>query len=267
MGVSPLRLGALVLLVACSDPKPSFERAAVLGGVTYSAQTLNEGRRHYRYYCMNCHGELGDGNGRMGRHQDPPPRDLRLGFIEYASVPNGDLPTDDDLIRTIKRGVAGTAMLPLPVPDEELEPLLAYVKTLSPRWTTEQAGEPVAQSDDSWGSSTEAIARGERVYHANCIACHPSYQSRQTLGIWLDPNRIPARVDLGNGVEFDEGHEVEAAPNLKTEMLGGGDRDRDLYRSIAAGIGGAAMPGWKHALAEQDLWAVVRYIRAIRSES
>jgi mono/diheme cytochrome c family protein len=34
----------------------------------------------------------------------------------------------------------------------------------------------------------------------------------------------------------------------------------DLYRVIASGIGGTAMPPWKEALPEEDLWALAHYV-------
>ena len=37
-------------------------------------------------------------------------------------------------------------------------------------------------------------------------------------------------------------------------------RAGDLYRAIAAGLGGTAMPTWKGALPEDDLWALVHYV-------
>ena len=38
----------------------------------------------------------------------------------------------------------------------------------------------------------------------------------------------------------------------------------DLYRTITAGIGGAAMPTWKEALPEEDLWALAYYVVSMR---
>ena len=37
----------------------------------------------------------------------------------------------------------------------------------------------------------------------------------------------------------------------------------DLYRVIGAGIGGAAMPTWKGALPEENLWALVYYVQSL----
>ena len=37
----------------------------------------------------------------------------------------------------------------------------------------------------------------------------------------------------------------------------------DLYRTIGAGIGGAAMPQWKGSLPEESLWALVYYVQSL----
>jgi hypothetical protein len=39
----------------------------------------------------------------------------------------------------------------------------------------------------------------------------------------------------------------------------------DLYRTIGAGIGGAAMPQWKGSLPEDSLWALVYYVQSLAS--
>jgi mono/diheme cytochrome c family protein len=37
----------------------------------------------------------------------------------------------------------------------------------------------------------------------------------------------------------------------------------DLYRVIAAGVGGAAMPTWKGAIPEENLWALAYYVQTL----
>jgi hypothetical protein len=37
----------------------------------------------------------------------------------------------------------------------------------------------------------------------------------------------------------------------------------DLYRIVAAGIGGASMPQWRGSLPEEDIWAVVYYVKSL----
>ncbi len=36
-----------------------------------------------------------------------------------------------------------------------------------------------------------------------------------------------------------------------------------LFRTIAAGVGGTAMPTWKGSLKDADLWALVHYVRRL----
>jgi hypothetical protein len=43
--------------------------------------------------------------------------------------------------------------------------------------------------------------------------------------------------------------------------LRSGTTPDDLFRSIASGIGGTAMPQWTDALPEKDIWALVHYVR------
>jgi len=42
-----------------------------------------------------------------------------------------------------------------------------------------------------------------------------------------------------------------------------GERAGDLYRVIASGVGGTAMPAWKGSLPEDDLWALVHYVDSL----
>jgi hypothetical protein len=37
----------------------------------------------------------------------------------------------------------------------------------------------------------------------------------------------------------------------------------DLYRVVASGVGGTAMPTWRGALPEEDLWALVHFVDSL----
>jgi mono/diheme cytochrome c family protein len=52
-------------------------------------------------------------------------------------------------------------------------------------------------------------------------------------------------------------------PDFTFHPLRSGSELPDLYRTIAAGIGGTAMPTWKGALDEQQLWALAYYVRSL----
>lgn len=65
-------------------------------------------------------------------------------------------------------------------------------------------------------------------------------------------HRLKTVWPLGTWVKDEAGRRVEYTEAMQRE---------DLYRTIGAGIGGAAMPGWKGVLEEEQLWALVYYVQ------
>ncbi len=111
----------------------------------------------YRRYCVGCHGMSGDGAGPSASLLDPYPRDFRNGVFKWKSTIAGAKPTHEDLVRTLQRGVPGTAMPSfLQLSDEEIDALVEYVEYLSIRGETERylivlvvdEDEPLSQNED-----------------------------------------------------------------------------------------------------------------------
>ncbi|MEL6548152.1 MAG: cytochrome c [Myxococcota bacterium] len=126
---------AVIALAGCTEPAPPAPLPPrVLGGVEVSGQTLATGRRAYKAVCESCHGAAGDGRGRLGVRQNPKPRDFAKGVIKFASVPAGELWVDDDVLRTLRHGLAGTQMIAIKLPEEDLRAVTQYIKTFSPSW-------------------------------------------------------------------------------------------------------------------------------------
>jgi mono/diheme cytochrome c family protein len=250
----------------------TFSGPMTLGGRTVSADRLRHGGEVYTQYCRPCHGTDGDGNGASAPGLRPSPRDLRRGVYKFGSVAAGQLPTDDDFVRIIKGGLHGTAMLAWDVPAAELDDLIQYTKAFSTRWLTEKAGEPILPAPDPWAAdSTNAIERGKRVYHglAQCaVACHPAYATKAEiyeatkelthieLRAFRDDLYLPVAKDSDFGFKI-------LPPDFTFTPLRSGETLADIYRSIAAGIGGTAMPTWKNVLPEADLWAMTHYIASL----
>ena len=243
-----------------------------LGGRTISAESLRHGGEVYTHYCRPCHGADGSGNGASAPGLRPSPRDLRRGVYKFGSAPAGQLPTDDDLVRIVKGGLHGTAMLAWDVPVAELDDLIQYTKAFSPRWLTEKAGEPIAVAPDPWAADPDGgTARGKRVYHglAQCaVACHPAYVTRPEIFAFteeLTKMRVGEfRPDLYSSVAkpSDFGYAI-VPPDFTFNELRAGHRVPDIARTIAAGIGGTAMPTWKGVLPDADLWAMAHYVNAL----
>ena len=82
-----------------SGPKPAATDASLV-----------QGAQIYLQRCSFCHGLLGDGNGPAADALDPRPRDFTLGTFKFRTTQSGELPLDEDLFRTVSRGLSGTAM-------------------------------------------------------------------------------------------------------------------------------------------------------------
>ena len=98
-------------------------------GMTITAAQLEKGRKEYMHYCYACHGVNGDGEGPAGQGYRPPPRDFRTASFKFGAVRSGELPNDDDLMRIVRGGLHGTAMLEWDVSDNELSNILQFIKT------------------------------------------------------------------------------------------------------------------------------------------
>src|SRR6266404_1950258 len=125
-------------------PKPAVAVKSMeshIGNVTGHAAS---GKSDFRRYCAGCHGDYGDSNGENAVWLDPKPRDFTIATFKCRSTVTGTLPTDEDLFNTIGRGVTNSNM---PVwssfGDQQRADLVAFIKTFSPRWDKEKAGEPI----------------------------------------------------------------------------------------------------------------------------
>ncbi len=79
-------------------------------------------------------------------------------------------------------------MLPWDIPAVERKAVIAYLKTLSPRWKEEGVKPEIEISPDPWKgkSKDEAIKLGQKVYQiaeggAGCSGCHASYMTKQDV--------------------------------------------------------------------------------------
>ncbi len=270
-----LALAAAMAMAACKAYRATdFDQPMKLGGKVVSAATLNAGRNGFMLYCRACHGEKGDGKGPSSPGLRPPPRDFTAGTFKFAAVQGGSLPHDEDLVRIVKGGLHGTAMLGWDVPDRTLADIVQYLKTFSPRWKDEEPGEAVLPTPDPWAARPEqGLARGRLLYHglAQCLGCHPAYASKREID---EASRALAgnpttdfRPDMYGSVlkESDYGVKILPPDFTRSELrsIRPDHRMEDFYRVIASGVGGTAMPTWKGSLPEEDIWALAHYAESL----
>jgi mono/diheme cytochrome c family protein len=191
------------------------------------------------------------------------PRDFTKGVFKFRSTAAGTLPTDDDLFRTVTRGLARTSMPEWSLlPERERRAVVAYVKTFVPDWNERGSGAVVAiPSPPASLGSAESIARGREVYALlECTTCH----GEQGLGDGPSARGLPPDT---------WGNPQKPFNFTKGRLKSGGD-PQDVYRTFMTGLNGTAMPSYGDIFAapdgesikDGDAWHLVSYVLSLRKE-
>ena len=195
---------------------------------------VERGREVYQRFCISCHGENGDGRGYSAQWLDPRPRDFTRAVFKCRSTPSGTLPVDADLMRTLREGLYHTNMPSWAgLGDRNMRNVIEYIKTFSPRWKEEGAGDPINYAPEP-PDNADSRKKGQAIWNAQaCFNCHGQ-------GGKGDGSSVPTLFDdWGNHiVPFD----FTSSPHRKC-----GNTDKDLYRTFLTGINGTPMPALNNA--------------------
>src|SRR5262249_4704471 len=156
------------------------------------------------------------------------PRDLTKGRFKFRSTASGQVPTDADLARTIAQGVPSTGMVPQNhLSDGEVQAVIAFVKSLSPRFAPTPSPRVVA-IPRAPRATPDAVARGARAYvKGECAECH----GKEARGDG------PSAKDLS----------IKPS-DLTRRPLKSGPTTRDLVRTLLTGLDGTPMPSYYQVL-------------------
>ncbi len=278
----------VIALSGCApDSDRNSPRPAEFGYQKRPAQALlDEGQAAYKLYCVGCHGADGDGKGEAARFLRPSPRNFQIANYKFSTTRSGQLPTDEDLTRSIREGLKGSAMPSWDLlPDRTAAALVAYLKTFSSKWAQRRPAPAIPFVEDPYRSmddKSQAIVRGEAVYHgfATCWTCHPSYVSTDRINEYLVAMENPPRAQFRPGLRRSDPKansegELVFPPDFKRDFVRAGMSVKDLYRSIGTGITGTAMPTWVDSLnfpsskgdgllvEPSDIWALAYYVQGL----
>jgi mono/diheme cytochrome c family protein len=209
-------------------------------GVAGQPPELPVGERVFRDNCAICHGVTGDGQGRAAHHFKTPPRDLAKGRFKFRSTASGQIPTDADLVRTIVEGIPSTGMVPQNhLSDAEVAAVIAFVKSLSPRFATGQTPRVVAIPSPP-AATPEAVARGARIYvKGECAECH-------------------GKDARGDGPSAKD---LSIKPSdLTRRPFKSGPTARDIVRTLVTGLDGTPMPSYHQTLDDDELWDLAYWL-------
>jgi cytochrome c oxidase cbb3-type subunit 2 len=205
--------------------------------------------RIYLENCAACHGEKGDGKGPEAHRLSIKPRDFTRGVYKFRFTPSGSLPLDQDIFRSISRGIRTTSMLAqLHLSEKERWEMTEYLKSFSPRFKTEAVPKPIAIPSPP-KPDPDLVALGRRMYtDAGCNECHGS------KGAGDGPSAKELKDDWGEPI---------SPTDLTLKPFKSGPDPEDLYRTISTGLNGTPMPTYGDILSEKERWALVYYILSV----
>jgi cytochrome c oxidase cbb3-type subunit 2 len=209
----------------------------------------NAGKPLYIQYCSACHGERGDGAGPAATFLDPRPRDFTKRLFKLRTTVTGQPPTTADVLRTIERGIPGTAMPSFAfLPEADRRKIAAHVLRVADL-LEEPEPAPIADPGPPPPTTPETIALGKQLYaDAGCASCH-------------------GPLGKGDGTEQmkdSEGRPIKARDFTTGTFAGGGERI-DLYYRFTTGMDGSPMPGFGDSLDVPQRWALVDYVQSLHT--
>jgi cytochrome c oxidase cbb3-type subunit I/II len=231
-------------------------------GVTMprSAEWIEHGKEVYERRCVGCHGVKGDGNGPAATFlYNQRPRNFTQGVFKFR-LTEDPVPSDGDMLRTITRGVRGTAMPPwydLPLNDrlaviQYIKYVLAVDRTDPKKpslyFVNAPPGQPLYIPAPP-PPTPALIGHGKEIWvQAKCWECHGETGKG-------DGEDAP-------GLRDDSGFPIHPA-NLTSGQFKSGPSVTDIYRTISTGLSGTPMPSFHDAFPDADRWALAYYILSL----
>jgi cytochrome c oxidase cbb3-type subunit 2 len=226
-----------------------------------SEEWISYGKEVYQRRCLGCHGVDGDGNGPAAAFiQRDRPRNFTLGVFKFRATPSGSLPDDGDLMRTLIRGVRGTAMPTWhELSEKDRMSVIQYVKyelsvdRSDPKkptaWFVDERPKPPIYIGEPPKPSQELVRRGKEVWkQAKCWECH----GEEGKG----------NGEKAEGLKDDFGFPIPPA-NLTTGQFKSGPTAKDIFRTMSTGLMGTPMPSFSDSLSEDDRWALSYYVLSL----
>ncbi|MBI2167045.1 MAG: c-type cytochrome [Candidatus Omnitrophica bacterium] len=279
---TPLKifLGALLLgALGCLPPEASARAVSdreTRGKPALTQDLFSKGEALYQKQCASCHGPNGAGDGKAAYLLTPRPRDFTTG--EFRLISTADMvPTEEDLFKTISRGMLGSAMPPWEHLSEKdrwgLVVFVSYLTKLEKArrrgevteervkqgipWSVKEKliSEPIKpefliQVPEEPAVTPESLARGREMFVKACAPCHGLEGRGDGQQIMKDNQGFPLKPrDLTSG------------------LFKGESTSEALYDRLTAGLPGTPMPSYQDALTQEQIWELIHYVQTLSEKN
>lgn len=226
--------------------------------IASKAYTDDGGKKLYEKRCMICHGVKGDGKGhvstlpryaKLDKLWTVNPRDFTTGTFKFRTTPTGCLPTDDDLIEVIAKGIP-KAYMPsnADLSSAEIVELIKYIKTFSDVWQenpNDSSCAPITVSMPDYALTPESADKGKLLWEKmKCWECHGKE------GKGDGPKSEEIKDDWGNAVMAFDFTSCASRAAFTPEKA---------YIAYTTGLNGSGMPSYADSLNEEERWNLVSY--------
>lgn len=254
-----------------------------------------DGYKLFQFHCANCHGTHGDGVGLAGLT----PRARYFGYDKFkfvsttnAAKTGGGMPTDDDILGVLRRGIAGS---PMPsfghLPEKQLQALAGQVRkfvrvevivarlkdivkakaVLSDEGFEEKSDWSPAAVDKMRQMATKEVEAG--LSFALPTPFPPSTPEAVTRGKLVFEKAACVSCHGANGqgdgpqakdAKFLNENGTKAVPrDLTAGLFKGGDSPHHIYSRVFLGIPGTPMPMSGLTVSQPDLIDLVHFVKSL----
>ncbi len=230
---------------------------------------IARGRLVFGKQCVICHGETGDGAGKFAYLMNPRPRNLKVGKFKLSTTQN-QIPSDDDLLRTISRGMPGSAMPPWGhLPATDLKALVAYVRKINV--DAVRAELEAGVNDGTYKPEEIPVQLAERTTPGAPIVVPPEPKVDDLR--WFNGRRVyleacaschgPDGHPLPEAVKFDDDGYPDPPRSFVNGIFKGGMEGPALFCRIMKGMRGTPMPASEGNYSIDEVWDLIHYVQSL----
>jgi DMSO reductase family type II enzyme heme b subunit len=242
-----------------------FVLLPLLGGAVTAVAAPTAGQGVYDQHCAACHGRTGDGNGPAAVWLFPRPRNFSAGLFKIKSTPGTSLPTDEDLLQSVTRGLPGSSMPGFSyLADQERRDVVQYVKHLTAY--TDQSGRVINRFEAAAAAGT--LGKPVEVPPEPAATVQELTLGREMFKK-MQCNLCHGETGAGDGTQVPTLKDASGLPvrprDFNTGLFRGGHTGRDLYLRIHNGLPGTPMvPYGPEQMKPEERWALVHFVQSLR---